>query len=267
MDRVIRHEDGRMISSMEYSAIKTSARMIRYELRRLPVPHERRLKGIQRRTKTYYRSFHPNEWKEAIRKLEELQPLLALCTSNWKADHVLGNALLAATDDSDVDRDSDSSAPPPKKHSSTSKQARKKKKEKAKMRAREERGNREGGVASNVDDGVKSSPPSSFQLMKATATDASDVRMGSLSPTSSKVSGMKRPQLPSSPQKQNAAKKKRQDESATTSNPMPVVYQALTNLLNFDGTGAATPAPKPHGFNFIQVDACCKNAQPLIQPY
>jgi hypothetical protein len=99
--------------------------------------------------------------------------------------------------------------------------------------------------------------------MKATATDAPDVHMGSLSPTSSKVSGMKCPQLPSSPQKQNTAKKKRQDKSATTSNPTPVVYQALTNLLNFDGTGAATPAPKPHGFNFIQVDACCKNAQPF----
>jgi hypothetical protein len=47
----------------------------------------------------------------------------------------------------------------------------------------------------------------------------------------------------------------------TTSNPTPVIYQALMNLLNFDSTGAATSAPKPHVFNFIQVDACCKNAQ------
>ena len=99
LDKAIRHPDGRMISQGEWNAIKTSARMIRYELRQLPAVSNRRGKGTQRRTKTFYRTYHPREWTDAIRRLESMQPLLALCANNWKADHVLGNSLLAADDD------------------------------------------------------------------------------------------------------------------------------------------------------------------------
>jgi hypothetical protein len=180
--------------------------------------------------KTYYCSFHSKEQKEAIQKLEELQLLLALCMSNWKADHVLGNMLLAAANDSDMDSDSDTSLVPSKKQSSIFKQARKKEKEKArriKDKANEEK--RE-GMASNINDPLFMSPGarlsplfSSFQLI-STTTDIPDVHMRSLFPTSSKVSGMKHPQLLSSPQKQNAAKKKRQYEHTTTSNSESVIY-------------------------------------------
>jgi hypothetical protein len=121
--------------------------------------------------KTYYCSFYPNKWKEAIKKFKKLQLLLALCTSNWKADHVLSNTLLAAADDSDMDSDNDTSLVPSKKQSSTFKQARKKKK--ARMRAKKKANRKEReDMASNINNPLFMSPDarlsplfSSFQLI------------------------------------------------------------------------------------------------------
>jgi len=110
MDRAIRHENGTMISLSEWNAIKGSARMIRYELQKLPVS-DRRGAPKKRRGKVYYRSHHPKEWAEAIAKLERLQPLLMLCTSNWKANQVLGNALLAVPNGTTDDSSNESSVP------------------------------------------------------------------------------------------------------------------------------------------------------------
>jgi hypothetical protein len=42
----------------------------------------------------YYRTYYPREWMAAILKLEQEQPLLALCADHWKAEHVLGAILL-----------------------------------------------------------------------------------------------------------------------------------------------------------------------------
>ena len=96
MERAIRHSDGRMITDSEWNAIKASARMIKYELHQLPAPQQRLSK--ERWTKMYYRTNHPMQWQAAITKLETMQPLLQLCASHWKADHVLGNILLASRD-------------------------------------------------------------------------------------------------------------------------------------------------------------------------
>lgn len=102
MDRAVRHPDGTMITDSEWSAIKASARRIANELSALPdTSRQSRMK----KTKTFFRAHHAREWTNAIIRLEAEQPHLKLCSSNWKADHVLGNSLVAiASKDSNVKR-------------------------------------------------------------------------------------------------------------------------------------------------------------------
>ena len=137
MDKCIRHSDGTMVTAGEWNNIKTSARMIRHELRRLPLPNDSRLKAKSKDTikksKTYYRTYHPTAWMDAIHKLEKMQPLLALCAPHWKADHVLGNSLLAALDNSVDDPSDEEPSKPPSPHK---KQDKKKKKEKSKEKGK-----------------------------------------------------------------------------------------------------------------------------------
>jgi hypothetical protein len=92
MDRSVRHPDGTMLSDSEWSAIKSSARRIANELSTL---QDTSRQARMRRTKMYYRTHHAREWSKAILRLEAEQPLLKLCSSNWKADHVLGNCIQA----------------------------------------------------------------------------------------------------------------------------------------------------------------------------
>ena len=92
MDRAVRHPDGTMISDSEWSAIKASARRIANELGALP---DTARQARMRRTKMYYRTHHARDWTAAILRLETEQPLLSYCSSNWKADHVLGNSIQA----------------------------------------------------------------------------------------------------------------------------------------------------------------------------
>lgn len=104
MDRVIRHEDGSQITSQEWNAIKASARMLKYELRQLPLPLDRRAQN-QSKTKVFYKQYYPKEWTRMILQLEEDQPLLKLCCSHWKAEHVLNNCLM--NDRNKTNEDSD----------------------------------------------------------------------------------------------------------------------------------------------------------------
>jgi hypothetical protein len=126
MDKAVRHQDGRMITSSEWSAIKATARMIKPNLLCLPLHKARRGKN-QPRTKTYFRTWYPREWKAALEEMEAQQPLLALCAAHWKADHILGSTLLVSTrtdpdDDSEINSDQEIagkkhklSEPPPQK--------------------------------------------------------------------------------------------------------------------------------------------------------
>jgi hypothetical protein len=123
MERAIRHPDGSMISNGEWSAIRTSARRIKETLYQLERPRQIRGRGQPPKTKSYFRKYFPAQWRAAIQEWEAEQPLLALCTANWKAEHVLGNSLLVrstnstfgiGTDD-DNDNDNDSSHTPLKR--------------------------------------------------------------------------------------------------------------------------------------------------------
>ena len=120
MEKAIRHADGTLITDAEWAAIKATARMVKSELAALKRPSARNVKKIKR-TKMYYRSYHSSEWFAALEKMERHQPLLALCASHWKAEHVLGNTLLHGHDvnpnDSEIDTCSDSSKACNKKES------------------------------------------------------------------------------------------------------------------------------------------------------
>ncbi|EGO24370.1 hypothetical protein SERLADRAFT_408347 [Serpula lacrymans var. lacrymans S7.9] len=62
-----------MISSKEWTAIKATARVTQNKLEQLPLP------------------------KSIIQEVEQQQPLLALCSNHWKAEHVLGQMLRSTT--------------------------------------------------------------------------------------------------------------------------------------------------------------------------
>ena len=92
MDRAVRHPDGTMITDVEWSAIRASARRIANELAGL---QDSTRQAKMRRTKMFYRTHHARDWTNAITRLESEQPLLKLCSSNWKAEHTLGNSIQA----------------------------------------------------------------------------------------------------------------------------------------------------------------------------
>ena len=71
---------------------------------------------------------------DAIHKLEQLQPLLALCASNWKANHVLGNALLSASNTNNEDDSDDNCSPPTKPTTKSSPRKNRKEKKKKKQK-------------------------------------------------------------------------------------------------------------------------------------
>jgi hypothetical protein len=141
MEKAIRHGDGTMITSSEWSAIKVSARAVKADLLSLPLPRDRRAKD-QSRTKVYFRTYFRREWDSAVAKLESHQPLLALCSSHWKADHVLGNTLLVKVAEHSDDDQSD-----PNEHASSSHQSESKKragKHRSGERKRRKNGNGKG---------------------------------------------------------------------------------------------------------------------------
>jgi len=141
MEQAIRHPDGTMITAGEWSAIKSTARMVKADLLALPPPRDRRAKD-RPKTKTYFRTFFSKDWDAALEKMEQHQPLLALCAAHWKADHVLGNTLLVKlssstddeSDDEPMDADklktqesSEKKKRPASKRDSTSREAKRKK--------------------------------------------------------------------------------------------------------------------------------------------
>ncbi|RDB18065.1 hypothetical protein Hypma_000932 [Hypsizygus marmoreus] len=90
MEKCIRHADGQTISSAEYQAIKNTARMVKHDLLHLPVIKDAKLvPGL----KKYYLEYYRPQWNQAIARLESQQPLLSLCASHWKAEHVMSTAL------------------------------------------------------------------------------------------------------------------------------------------------------------------------------
>ncbi|GBE78330.1 hypothetical protein SCP_0112150 [Sparassis crispa] len=107
MDQAVRHENGDLISSAEWHAIQTTARVVKNELLSLPPPRDRRYRNIKR-TKKVFKAAYPHEWEAAMLKMEKQQLLLALCSDHWKAEYIIGPMLLQQhKPDSELDNDDD----------------------------------------------------------------------------------------------------------------------------------------------------------------
>jgi hypothetical protein len=153
MEKAIRHSDGTMITSSEWNAIKVSARAVKADLLSLPPPRDRRAKD-QKRTKVYFRTYFRHEWDSALAKLEMYQPLVALCSSHWKADHILGNTLLVKATERSEDDQSD-----PNEHTGSSRRSESKKrtgKQHSRDRKRRKKGNGKAVSSDKEADGGKS---------------------------------------------------------------------------------------------------------------
>jgi hypothetical protein len=94
MRQVIRHDDGRLITTAEWATIRNSAVMIAFtHFGRLSTNHLPLSTPITPRKKMFFKCFFLNEWLQAVRALELAAPLLSLCARVWKGDRMLGCVL------------------------------------------------------------------------------------------------------------------------------------------------------------------------------
>ena len=99
MEKAVQHEDSMLINAGEWRAIKVDARVIASrDLLPLPIPCNTPIL-MKKKTKTYFTRYYLKQWNNTVLKLEEQEPLLALCAAHWKAEHVL-NTILTGTSES-----------------------------------------------------------------------------------------------------------------------------------------------------------------------
>jgi hypothetical protein len=94
MQKALRHADGTMLSKNEYGRVLAAARHLSTELLHLKDSFQKCI-SLQGPTRTYFRLFHYTEWMNKINELERLHPLVGLCFDHWKAEQMLGSALLS----------------------------------------------------------------------------------------------------------------------------------------------------------------------------
>ena len=98
MDKCIRNSQGETISTSEYGAIKGTARMlVAVHLVPLGNPADPAAR-TKTKTKTYYKKYFLQNFRDVLDKLEAQEPLLTLCAGRWKAEHIVGNCLTAIVD-------------------------------------------------------------------------------------------------------------------------------------------------------------------------
>ena len=98
MEKCVCNGQGETISASKFNAIKMTARMlINIQLVPLGTPADPAAKMMMK-TKKYYKKYFLQNFKDVLDKLEAQEPLLALCTAHWKAEHILTNCLTAIMD-------------------------------------------------------------------------------------------------------------------------------------------------------------------------
>jgi len=60
------------------------------------IPHNT-LFSMKKKTKTFFTKYYLKHWTDAVLKLKEQEPLLALCAAYWKAKHVLNTILTGSS--------------------------------------------------------------------------------------------------------------------------------------------------------------------------
>ncbi|KAM6496548.1 hypothetical protein JOM56_007021 [Amanita muscaria] len=109
MKHVIRHEDGTKISRSEWNALRGSGKYMRTQVLSEAYKLDKERDGTikERRTKTDFMHDYPALWQETVKNLEAQQPLLALCTNHWKADHLLAYIMRSSKKRKDGEEDDD----------------------------------------------------------------------------------------------------------------------------------------------------------------
>jgi hypothetical protein len=98
MEKCIRNTQGESISTSEYNAIKTTARMlVNIHLVPLGTPADPAARA-KTKTRTYYKKYFFQNFKNVLDKLEDQEPILTLCATRWKAEHIVANCLTAIVD-------------------------------------------------------------------------------------------------------------------------------------------------------------------------
>lgn len=99
MNLAIRDDDGNPVSPTEFSNIRRAAVRISKELVRKISSDPRALVFAGNpRTKVTLKKYFEAEYNEAILKLEAEKKILRLCGQHWKADQMIGQALLRRSD-------------------------------------------------------------------------------------------------------------------------------------------------------------------------
>lgn len=93
MESCIRRSDGSTITSAEYNAVQSIVRrFVSINLTPLATPKDPAAASTQR-TRRWYRKWYPQNYQDLLARLEDAEPLLALCGGSWKADQLVGRHL------------------------------------------------------------------------------------------------------------------------------------------------------------------------------
>jgi hypothetical protein len=113
MRRVLRHEDGSILTESEWKVVRESAIIIARSRLYCLYSAASHATGLARKKK-FFKGFFPDQWAAALVELERLVPLTSLCSGEWKADKTLGSVL------QDEPAPVPSDSPPPSRSSTPS---------------------------------------------------------------------------------------------------------------------------------------------------
>lgn len=160
---IIRQADGCLINEDTLDIIKASGRaLIAQHLESLATPKDKLAARAKTRTAHWYKSYTKRNWHKVIVEFEQQQPLLGLCSGNWKAEYAL--TVLIADDNTASNmreiraakKASGSSLP---KKSSSPKKSRSRNKTKSKQRASNSDLSREASLDLNSAESAVGTPP------------------------------------------------------------------------------------------------------------
>lgn len=106
MERALRDENGTRLTSEAYSRVKSTVRNVAAQLLVLPPkPAPGHREAPASRTKRYFTAAYPREWANALGMIGYMEPVVRLCSAQWKAEHLVSQHLRNLNNKSDDDED------------------------------------------------------------------------------------------------------------------------------------------------------------------